>query len=45
MTDREIIEKFVDLSKSELTEKEKRELYDLLVKHQEAFSLRDEIGE
>ena len=45
MTDREIIEKFVDLSKSELTEKEKKELYDLLVKYREAFSLRDEIGE
>ena len=41
MTDQEIIEKFVDLSKSELTEKEKKKLYDLLVKHQEAFSLRD----
>ena len=45
MTDREIIEKFVDLSKSELAEKEKKELYDLLVKYREAFSLRDEIGE
>ena len=45
MTDREIIEKFVDLSKSELTEKEKKELYDLFVKYREAFSLRDEIGE
>ena len=33
MTDQEIIEKFVDLSKSELTEKEKKELYDLLVKY------------
>ena len=45
MTDREIIEKFVDSSKSELTGKEKKELYDLLVKYREAFSLRDEIGE
>ena len=45
ITDREIIEKFVDLSKSELTEKEKKELYDLFVKYREAFSLRDEIGE
>ena len=45
MTDQEIIEKFVDISKSELTEKEKKELYDLLVKYREAFSLRDEIGE
>ena len=33
MTDGELIEKFVDLSKSELTEKERKELYDLLVKH------------
>ena len=33
MTDQEIIVKFVDLSKSELTEKEKKKLYDLLVKH------------
>ena len=40
MTDREIIEKFVDLSKSELTEKEKKELYDLLVKHREALKKR-----
>ena len=39
MTDQEIIEKFVDLSKSELTEKEKKELYDLLVKYREACSL------
>ena len=33
------------MSKLELTEKEKKELYDLLVKHREAFSLQDEIGE
>ena len=45
MTDWEIMEKFVDLSKSELTEKEKKELYNILVKHREAFSLQDEIGE
>lgn len=45
MTDREILEKYVDLSKSELTEEEKWELYDVLVEYQETFSLRDEIGE
>ena len=37
--DREIIEKYVDLSKSNLSEKEKHEIYDLLVEHREAFSL------
>ena len=45
MTDREILEKFVDLSKSELLEAERKEVYDLLERYKEAFSLRDEIGE
>ena len=44
MTDRECIEKFVDLSDSDMTEKEKKNLYKLLYKYREAFSLRDEIG-
>ena len=44
MTDREILEKYVDLSDSLLTEKEKKQLYDLLMEHRDAFSLRDEIG-
>ena len=44
MTDRECIEKFVDLSDSDITEKEKKNLYKLLYKYRKAFSLRDEIG-
>ena len=44
MTDRECIEKFVDLSDSDMTEKEKKNLYKLLYKYREAFSLRDEIS-
>ena len=44
MTDREFIQKFVDLSDSDMTEKEKKNLYKLLYKYREAFSLRDEIG-
>ena len=45
MTDREILEKFVDMSDSILTPKQIRNLYDDLEKYKEAFSLRDEIGE
>ena len=44
MTDRECIEKFVDLSDSDMTEKEKKNLYKLQYKYREAFSLRDKIS-
>ena len=44
MTDRECLEKFVDLSDSDITETDKRNLYKLLYKYKKAFSLRDEIG-
>ena len=44
MTDRECLENFVDLSDSDITEAEKRNLYKLLYKYKKAFSLRDEIG-
>ena len=44
MTDRECKEKFVDLSDSDITETEKKNLYKLLYKYKKAFSLRDEIG-
>ena len=44
MTDREILEKYIDLEKSCLTDKEKKEVMDMLYKYKEAFSLRDEIG-
>ena len=43
MTDRQIIESTIDLSQSCLS-KEQEEVYKLLVKYREAFSLRDEIG-
>ena len=44
MTDKEILDKYIDLEKSCLTEKEKKEVMEILYKYKEAFSLRDEIG-
>ena len=44
MTDQEILEKYVDLSDSDLSQAEKKSLYKVLLKYKEAFSLRDEIG-
>ena len=44
MTDEEILYKYIDLSKSHLTSKEKEEVMDLIVIYKKAFSLRDEIG-
>ena len=44
MSDREILEKYVDLEKSGLTDKEKNQVMNMLYKYKEAFSLRDEIG-
>ena len=44
MSDQEILEKYVDLSDSDLSYAEKRSLYKILLKYKEAFSLRDEIG-
>ena len=44
MSDQEILEKYVDLSDSDLNHAEKRSLYKILYKYNEAFSLRDEIG-
>ena len=44
MIDTEILDKYIDLDKACLTEKEKNELMDMLYKYKEAFSLRDEIG-
>ena len=45
MTDEEILYEFIDLSKSDMTEEDKEELMDIILKYQDAFSLRDEIGE
>ena len=42
--DKEILDKYIDLDKSCLTEKEKRKVMEMLYKYNDAFSLRDEIG-
>ena len=44
MTDREILEKYIDLGTSCLNKEEKVKVMDMLYKYKEAFSLRDEIG-
>ena len=44
MTDGEILEKYINLDNSCLTEKEKKGVMDMLYRYKEAFSLRDEIG-
>ena len=44
MTDKQILEKNIDLDKSCLMEEEKKEVMDILYKYKEAFRLRDEIG-
>ena len=44
MMDREILDKYVNLDNSCLTEIEKKQVRDLLYKYKDAFSLRDEIG-
>ena len=44
MTDKEILDKCLDLEILCLTEKEKKEVMEMLYKYKEAFSLREEIG-
>ena len=44
MSDKEILEKYIDLEKSYLSESEMKEVTDMLYKYKDAFSLRDEIG-
>ena len=44
ITDREILDKYIDLDNSCLTKEERKEVMDMLYKYKEAFSLRDEIG-
>ena len=43
-TDKEILDKYIDLDKSCLKQSEKREVRDIIYKYKDAFSLRDEIG-
>ena len=44
MTDEQILEKYIDLSSSDLDSQEKDTLMSIVKLHQEAFSLRGEIG-
>ena len=44
MTDKEILDKYIDLDNSCLTKRKKKEVRNLLYKYKDAFSLRDEIG-
>ena len=44
MSDREMLEKYIDFSNSCLHKKEKEEVMNMLYKYKEAFSLRDEVG-
>ena len=44
MTDREILDKYVNLDNSCLTKIEKTQIGDLLYKYKDAFSLRVKIG-
>ena len=44
MSDKEILEKYIDLENSCLTKWEKKEVRSLIYKYKDAFSLRDEIG-
>ena len=44
MTDREILDKYIDLDSSSLTKQEKQKLRNLIYDYKDAFSLRDEIG-
>ena len=43
MSDREILDKCVDLQKSCLSDSEKKQAMDMLYKYKDAFRLRDEI--
>ena len=44
MTDREILDKYIDLESSCLTKWEKQKLRNLIYEYKDAFSLRDDIG-
>ena len=44
MSDREILEKYINLDNTCLSKEEKKEVINMLYKSKETFSLRDEIG-
>ena len=44
MTDKEILDKYINLDNSYLMNREKTEVRDLLYEYKDTFSLRDKIG-
>ena len=44
MTDREILDKYINLKDSCLDEKERKQAMEMLYEYKDVFSLRDEIG-
>ena len=44
MTDREILDEYINLDNSCLTKAEEKEVKELIYKYEDAFSLRDETG-
>ena len=44
MTDKEILDKYINLRDSCLTEQERKQVMELLCEYKDVFSLRDEIG-
>ena len=44
MTDKEILDKYIDLDKSCLLDKVRNQVMDMFYRYKDAFSLRDEIG-
>ena len=44
MTDKEILDKYINLKNSCLDVKERKQVMDMLYKYKDIFSLRDEIG-
>ena len=44
ISDKEMFDKYEDLERSCLSDSEKKQVIDMLYKHKDAFSLRDEIG-
>ena len=44
MTDKEVLERYINLDNSCLNNQEKKEVRSLIYKYKDVFSLRDEIG-
>ena len=44
MSEKEVLDKYVDLENSCLSDSEKKQVMDMIYKHKDAFSLRDKTG-